>query len=80
MKESSEKVVESLINYFLKPILEYVDNEAPVLLEDKIKLINEVGTIISEGFNNISERLSEEITPMVEQMHALYDIEMREKR
>lgn len=77
MEESVEKVTKALMEYFMAPILDHVETEQPILKEDKVKLIHEVGDIIMEGVDYISEKLRKEIPSMIDQMHGLYEIESK---
>lgn len=77
MEESVEKVTKALMEYFMAPILDHVETEQPILKEDKVKLIHEVGDIIMEGVDYISEKLRKEISSMIDQMHGLYEIESK---
>lgn len=77
MEESAEKVSKALMEHFMAPILEYVDTEQPILKEDKVKLIKEVGDIIMEGIDYISEKITKEIPSTIYQMHGLYEIESK---
>lgn len=77
MEEGAKKVSKALMDYFMAPILKYVDTEKPILKEDKIKLIQEVGDIIMEGVDYISEKIEKEIPSTIYQMHGLYEIESK---